>query len=312
MNLAHEIRSHLTRDGSHPGDWQPITDENALYALRANEQTCLYRETRRGWEPIKEINGVRSHERVIALRRRHTPRRSRLSTDTGLTEAQRRAHHRTIQDFFFHNRPLPTEPDPAVHIRFPADGDRVGLDDQTHTQRWLIEHEFEPGETPASVTKRLLGYADPNAVYDGDMREVPDPRPGDRLRIFAGYQLWLEGDTYDAHQVEIAWSGPTQGSSHIASGSGRGDVSWEFPIPLKPGRYRVTASIPEKTAVAEFEVVESEKTLWARSLGMAKEFVNEALLSFNADAIEATGQDYEIQVPGSGNAERSRPTSSPS
>jgi hypothetical protein len=298
LRLAHEVLSHLSRDGSHASDWEPITDENALYGLRAGEHTRLYRQTRKGWEPIKALNGVRSEERVIALRRRRIPQRPRLIVDTGLSEAERRAHHRAIHDFFFHNQRLPTEPDPAVHIRFPGNGERVGLDDKVHTHRRLIEHEFQPGETPESVTQGLLGYPDPEAVYDADMRRIPDPRPGERPRVFAGYLLEIEGSTHDARLVEIAWSGPTQGSSRLAAGSGRGDGWWSVEIPVKPGRYRVTASIAEKTATTEFEVVETEKTLWARTVGMAKAFVNETLLSINADAIEATGKAYEIQVPG--------------
>ncbi len=113
LRLARELLSQLTRDGSHASDWEPITDENALYGLRAGEHTRLYRQTRKGWEPIKALNGVRSEERVIALRRRHIPQRSRLIVDTGLSEAERRAHHRAIHDFFFHNQRLPTEPDPG-------------------------------------------------------------------------------------------------------------------------------------------------------------------------------------------------------
>ncbi len=298
LRLARELLSQLTRDGSHASDWEPITDENALYGLRAGEHTRLYRQTRKGWEPIKALNGVRSEERVIALRRRHLPQRPRLIVDTGLSEAERRAHHRAIRDFFFHNQRLTTEPDPAVHIRFPADGEQVGLDDQVHTRRQLVEHQFQPGETPASVTQALLGYPAPEAVYDADMRSLPDPRPGSRPRVFAGYLLKLEGDTHDASRVEIAWSGPTSGSRRLDTGSGRGDAWWGIEFPVKAGRYRVSASIEGKRSAVEFDVVETEKTLWARAVGMAKAFVNETLLSINADAIEATGKEYEIQVPG--------------
>jgi hypothetical protein len=35
IDLPHEIRSALSRRGSHPSEWEPITAESELYNLRA-------------------------------------------------------------------------------------------------------------------------------------------------------------------------------------------------------------------------------------------------------------------------------------
>jgi hypothetical protein len=102
MDLPHEVRSALSRRGSHPSEWKPITAENELYNLRAGDSIQLFEKTHKGWVPIKELNGVRSGREVLAFRR-HNPRQySNPLSDIDRALAEQFAYDAVVQRVFFH------------------------------------------------------------------------------------------------------------------------------------------------------------------------------------------------------------------
>jgi hypothetical protein len=156
-------------------------------------------------------------------------------------------------------------------------------------------YTFQPGDTAESVTRRHLGYADPERVCDADMRSVADPQPGDRCRVFMGHLLRLEGRVANAAQVHIAWQGPTQGLRTLA-GSAAGNGYWHTEIPIKPGHYQITARLDEgPQSRVDFDVVESTGNRMARLRGMAKELVNRVVAeqrALSAEWFAAKGMNH--------------------
>ncbi len=102
LRLSHDILSRLSRRGSHPSEWELITREEALYNLRASDHIAIFRRTRKGWEPLKALNGVPTGEEIIALRRRTIPKRQ--NHGGAQTMAERFAYDNTVRQLFFHRR----------------------------------------------------------------------------------------------------------------------------------------------------------------------------------------------------------------
>jgi hypothetical protein len=98
MDLAYEIRQDLSRQGSHPSEWEPVS-EYELRNLRAGDPIRIFRQTRKGWEPLKALNGVTNGERVLAFRRRNMPRRDSASGNSWET---RFAYDEAVSRVFFH------------------------------------------------------------------------------------------------------------------------------------------------------------------------------------------------------------------
>jgi len=273
MNLAHEILSDLGRYGAHASDWTPITEEEALYDLRADDWTRIYRETRRGWEPLNELNGRPSGERVLAFRRPRPqdsatylrqPRTPpiRLTPDARLGCEVRR--------------------EPLVYILHPINDAVIEPETAALCHRQLEWVEFQPGDTAESVTRRYLGYPAPQRVYNEGMHI----EPGKSYRVFTGYLLSLEGGVANAARIKLAWNGPTEGRRTLA-GSAAGSDYWSTEIPVKPGHYQIIARLDEgPEARVDFEVVENEGNLMQRTLGMAKELVNRVVAENRALANE--------------------------
>ncbi len=107
MDLAYEIRSALSRYGSHPSEWGPITAEHERYNLRAGDRIQLFEQTRKGWVPIKTLNGARSGREVLAFRCRTPRQHFHTLGDTERTLADQLAYDAVVQQVFF-NRDLNT------------------------------------------------------------------------------------------------------------------------------------------------------------------------------------------------------------
>ncbi len=103
--LPHEIRSALSRHGSHPCEWEPITAANELYGLRAGDRIQLFEKTRKGWVPIKALNGVRSGQQVLAFRSRRPRRHTNYLGDSERSLAEQLSYDAVVQRVF-HNRDL--------------------------------------------------------------------------------------------------------------------------------------------------------------------------------------------------------------
>jgi hypothetical protein len=293
MALHHTIRAALSRYDSHPSDWEPITDEESLYNLRAGERIQLFRQTRKGWEPLQELNGPRSGERVLAFRRRGAQ-----SGGSAVRNHQPRTQPIRLTPEAYRRLGDSAEPEPGVHIMEPANDAVIEPDDSILCHRRVEWYAFQPGESAASVTRRYLGYVDPSAVYDGDMRVVADPQPGDSYQVFMGHLLRIEGRVANAKQVELAWRGPTEGRRTLY-GTEQGSTAWSTEIPIRPGHYRVTARLDAgPQSRVDFDIVESEGSRMARTLGMAKELVNQSWRELSAGMIEGTGKEYDIRIPG--------------
>jgi hypothetical protein len=102
MDLAYEIHTALSRRGSHPSEWEPITDKNELYNLRAGDNIQLFEKTRNGWAPLKALNGVRSDREVLAFRRRTPRQRSNHLGGIEHALADQFAYDAVVQQVFFH------------------------------------------------------------------------------------------------------------------------------------------------------------------------------------------------------------------
>ncbi len=104
LGLSHDILSALNRRGSHSSEWVLITRKEALYNLRASDQTAIFRNTRKGWEPLKTLNGVSTGEKIIVLRRRTISKRQNYGGTQ--TAGEQIAYDNTVRQVFFH-RSLP-------------------------------------------------------------------------------------------------------------------------------------------------------------------------------------------------------------
>ncbi|MEJ2453700.1 MAG: hypothetical protein P8103_06030 [Candidatus Thiodiazotropha sp.] len=100
LRLPHEILSRLSRYGSHPGEWELITGEEALYNLRASDHIAIFRRTRKGVEPLKAHNGVPTGEEIIVLRRRTIPKRQ--NQGGALSAAEQFVYDNAVRQLFFH------------------------------------------------------------------------------------------------------------------------------------------------------------------------------------------------------------------
>ena len=269
LRLPHEVKTGLSRYGHHPSDWELITGDEAHYNLRADAHIRLFIETARGWQPLKALNGKPGGLRVLAFRR-HKAAKAGCSTTTH----QPRTKPLQLPPGKLLHLSGSAEPEPSVHILQPANDAVIEPDHSPLGRRHVEWYTFQPGDTVVSVTRRHLGYADPERVYDAEMRSLADPQPGDRCRVFMGHLLRLEGRVANAAQVHIAWQGPTQGIRTLA-GSPAGSGYWRTEIPIKPGHYQFTARLDEgPQARTDFDVVESAGNRMARLRGMAKELVN--------------------------------------
>jgi len=285
IDLPQEIRSAIHCLGSHPSEWGPITRQEELRGLRAGENILLYRQTGKGWETLRELtHAPRAETRVIALRRRQPTHRDR----SAFTEALKRAHHDTTRQFFFHPTGSYLNTEPTVHIRRPADGDVIAWDNDRYTRRRLEDYTFQPGDTLESVTTRLLGYADPAAVYDRTMRNLNDPQAGDRARILVGRDLLVQGSASYTKGISLTWFGPAHDNRGVeVRENGKFDYGdWETRIPAGPGEYELIARVGQLQHKVKFKVIESDTSLWARAIGMAKALANQVTKSQGAMSAE--------------------------
>jgi hypothetical protein len=102
MDLPHEVRSTLSRRGSHPSEWGPITSESELYNLRAGDNIQLFEKTRKGWVPLKALNGVHGGRKVLAFRRRTSRQRFNQLGGIERALAEQFAYNAAVQQVFFH------------------------------------------------------------------------------------------------------------------------------------------------------------------------------------------------------------------
>ncbi|MEJ2455891.1 MAG: hypothetical protein P8103_17290 [Candidatus Thiodiazotropha sp.] len=101
LDLPYEIRSALSRYGSHPSEWEPITEENERYNLRAGDQIQLFEKTRKSWVPLKSLNGVRSGRDVLAFRRRISCQRPKFLGDIERALSDQLSYDAVVQQVFF-------------------------------------------------------------------------------------------------------------------------------------------------------------------------------------------------------------------
>lgn len=102
IELPREIRSYLSRRSSHVSDWVLIVGNRAHYNLRTSDRVQLFEKTRKGWVPLKELNGIRSGQEVLAFQRRPTVRSSKYLGDARRDLPGQLAYDAMVQQVFFH------------------------------------------------------------------------------------------------------------------------------------------------------------------------------------------------------------------
>ena len=250
--LPSEIRNQLR---PHYSAWEPVTDREQQRSLRAGDNTALFRKSKRGWEAMHSVRDAALGDELIALRRRPPVAKKPSGGAAGPSTPTRRP---TQSDLYAAPETF-INVIPTVLICTPRDSTQVALDDTTHSAALFQNHTFANGDDVDGVTNTLLGYADPDAIYDYNDNYSPNhpPREGALVRVLAGRQLIVDGSATNARSVQLNWRGPTRGSKGISlPEAGQNEtVGWKALIPTEPGDYTFTATAGSASDTAKVNVL---------------------------------------------------------
>ena len=250
--LPSEIRNQLR---PHYSAWEPVTDREQQRSLRAGDNTALFRKSKRGWEAMHSVRDAALGDELIALRRRPPVAKKPSGGAAGPSTPTRRP---TQSDLYAAPETF-INVIPTVLICTPRDSTQVALDDTTHSAALFQNHTFANGDDVDGVTNTLLGYADPDAIYDYNDNYSPNhpPQEGALVRVLAGRQLIVDGSATNARSVQLNWRGPTRGSKGISlPEAGQNEtVGWKALIPTEPGDYTFTATAGSASDTAKVNVL---------------------------------------------------------
>ncbi len=153
---------------------------------------------------------------------------------------------------------------PTVRITTPSDGDTINIADSRKLQNEISTFAINEGESVDAFTQRVIGKADPDAVYNFNNGRVTQNRPpvgGDELRVLTGKKLKVDGSVSNSQTVTLSWSGGSE-SMDVGKSSPNSTRSWNTSLPAKPGDYVLTAKASGATHAIKLTLIE----IWLLSL----------------------------------------------
>lgn len=252
-HLPSEIRNQLR---PHYSAWEAVTDREQQRSLRAGDNAALFRKSKRGWEAMHSVRDAALGDEVIALRKR--PPVTKKPGGGGGAGPATPSRRPTQADLYAAPETF-INVVPSVSICSPKDGTDVPLDDKTHSAARFQNHTFANGDSVDGVTHTILGYTDPDAIYDYNDNYSPNrpPQEGAAVRVLAGRQLIVDGSACNARSVQLNWSGPTRGSKGInLPEAGQNEtVGWKALVPAEPGDYTFTATAGSASDTAKVKIL---------------------------------------------------------